>query len=121
MNEGKPNLRNSSRLEVQKVVEVWSKTKIPRVQEIRGSEKVEAAYKEWPGIKRHKNYRNLTKDGKARLKKFEEDLDKLFDLAKKSGIIRGTISRDLTSRAHPRPKGLAWPTGGVFFPPVAQI
>lgn len=83
---GKHVVRNAARHTMKKVAVLWDTTTIPRIQEIRGIEKIEATYHTLRGINRHKNDRRLTEAGVERKRAFECELNSLFDLAKSDAI-----------------------------------
>jgi len=89
------DLRMAARFAVSKVTSFWNRTKIPRIQDIRAIEKTEALYKEYRSLyKWNSETSKVSATLIAKKKCFEDKLDKLFDISKKSA--EGELTKKMT-------------------------
>ncbi len=75
---GEHVVRDAARHTMRKVSVVWNTTTIPRIQEIRGIEKIEGTYHKLRGLNRHRKDPRLTEEGQERKIAFEAMLNSLI-------------------------------------------
>jgi len=104
------SVHESAKETVRKVAEVWDKTKIPRVHEVRCVQRLEKVYNEWRNIRKHEKD-SPSEKRTMRKEAFKETLDKVFDLSKQNAI---DLMEKKKAATNPKEK-LVWEEEIAFF------